>query len=59
MEGSKEEEAKEVPTHIDKKKRKDKAQTVSRPKKIIKPSLPKPTKPTTRASAHVILEKAK
>ena len=49
-----EEEAKEAPIPTDHKKRKAKVQVVTRCKKVSKPSQPKLTTPTTRASVRVI-----
>ena len=59
VEGFEEEEAKEAPTPIDKKKRKAKEHTMTRLEKVVEPSHTKPTTPTTRASGHVIAQKAK
>ena len=52
VEGIKEEEVKEELVQVEPKKRKAKAQTLvkTRAKKVINPSLEKPTTPTTRAS---------
>ena len=50
IEGSKEEEAEEAPTHANPKKRTIKIQPVAKARKTIKPRPSKPTTHTTRAS---------
>ena len=58
-EGAEGEEVEEAPTPTDRKKRKTKIPSVIEPKKVAKPSHPKPTTPTTRASTRVIAQNAK
>ena len=61
VEGVEEEEAKEAPIQVEPKKRKDKAQLMVkiREKKVINPSLAKPTALTTRESTQATTQKAK